>query len=160
MFPEAKKLKLIYQSSIGKVTENLEMIQDYFSLKCDDNRQKDIQRGMTHVGPHRDDIFILLNGKSLGAYGSEGQCRLASLVIKMAAAEQLIEDKGTENVLLLIDDVLGELDTKRKEAFLKTIMRGDQVFIACTDIPDYCKTLGYQLFDINEGNAIPTGKLD
>ena len=153
MFPEAKKLKLLYQASIGKVTENLEMIQDYFRLKCDDNRQKDIQRGITHTGPHRDDIFILLNGKSLGAFGSEGQCRLASLVIKMAAAEQLIEDQGTENILLLIDDVLGELDHSRKEAFLKTIMRGDQIFIACTDIPEFCKKLNYQLFEIDCGAA-------
>lgn len=154
MFPDAKKLKLVYQSSIGKTSENLEMIKDYFSLKCDDNRQKDIQRGITHTGPHRDDIFILLNGKSLGAFGSEGQCRLASLVIKMAAAEQLIEDKGTENILLLIDDVLGELDNSRKEAFLKTIMRGDQIFIACTDIPEFCKSLDYELFDIESGAAI------
>ena len=106
----------------------MEMIQDYFRLKCEDNRQKDIQRGMTHTGPHRDDIFILLSGKSLGAFGSEGQCRLASLVIKMAAAEQLIEDKETDNVLLLIDDVLGELDAERKQAFLKTIMRGKSGF--------------------------------
>ncbi|MCH2205795.1 MAG: DNA replication/repair protein RecF [Lentisphaerales bacterium] len=154
MFPEKKKLKLIYQSSLGKITDNLEMIQDYFRLKCEDNRQKDIQRGMTHIGPHRDDIFILLSGKSLGAFGSEGQCRLASLVIKMAAAEQLIEDKETDNVLLLIDDVLGELDAERKQAFLKTIMRGDQVFIACTDIPEYCKTLDYEVFEIDEGKAL------
>ncbi|MCM8533612.1 MAG: DNA replication/repair protein RecF [Lentisphaeraceae bacterium] len=153
MFPENKKLKLIYQSTLGKNLDDEEALRELYTKKSQDSRAKDLSRGMTHIGPHRDDIFILLSGKSLGAFGSEGQCRLASLVLKMAAAEQLIEDSQTDNVLLLIDDVLGELDGDRKEAFLRTIMRGDQVFIACTDIPEYCQSLDYNLYNVEEGTV-------
>ena len=71
----------------------------------------------------------------------------------MTAAEQLIENNSTENVVLLIDDVLGELDEGRKEAFLKTILRGDQIFIACTEIPEYCKSLNYSAYKVENGTV-------
>ena len=153
MFPGGQKLKIIYTSSISKKVLTEEEALLVFKQKLDDNFHKDMSRGITHIGPHRDDLFILLNGKSLSAFGSEGQCRLASLVMKMSAAEILIENKGTQNIVLLIDDVLGELDNNRREAFLKTIMRGDQVFIACTEVPEYCKNIEHQIFHISEGNV-------
>ena len=152
MFPEGKKLKVIYQSSIAKTSDENSFTENLFHQKLDESYTKDFQRGMTHVGPHRDDLFILLQGKSLSSYGSEGQCRLASLVLKMTAAEQLIENGSTGNVLLLIDDVLGELDEKRKNAFLKTIMRGDQIFIACTEVPEFCKKLDHEIFKVENGH--------
>ena len=153
MFPEGKKLKVIYQSSVFKSTKPDAVKEEIFQQKLDESYTKDLQRGMTQIGPHRDDLFILLQGKSLSSFGSEGQCRLASLVLKMTAAEQLIENDSTENVVLLIDDVLGELDEKRKAAFLKTIMRGDQVFIACTEVPEYCKSLDYSLYNVSNGSV-------
>ena len=153
MFPEGRKLKIIYQSSVFKSTRPEAVTSQIFQEKLDQSYSKDLQRGMTQIGPHRDDLFILLNGKSLNSFGSEGQCRLASLVLKMTAAEQLIENNSTENVVLLIDDVLGELDEGRKEAFLKTILRGDQIFIACTEIPEYCKTLDYSAYKVEHGTV-------
>jgi DNA replication and repair protein RecF len=151
MFPEKVKMKVIYNSTISKQIISVDHLKNSFQSKLKESFQKDLARGITHTGPHRDDLLILLNGKSLALYGSEGQCRLASLVIKMAAAEQLIEDNNTPNVLLLIDDVLGELDNERKSAFLKTIMRGDQVFIACTEIPEFCKTQEHTVYHIVNG---------
>ena len=152
MFPEGKKLKIIYQSSISKSKEPF--TEELFQQKLDESYTKDLQRGMTQIGPHRDDLFILLQGKSLSSFGSEGQCRLASLVLKMTAAEQLIENESTGNVVLLIDDVLGELDETRKNAFLKTIMRGDQIFIACTEVPDFCKNLDHSIYHVENGEVI------
>ncbi|MCM8543188.1 MAG: DNA replication/repair protein RecF [Lentisphaeraceae bacterium] len=151
MFPEGKKLKIIYQSSISKSSNADSFTEELFQQKLDESYSKDLQRGMTQIGPHRDDLFILLQGKSLSSFGSEGQCRLASLVIKMTAAEQLIENEMTGNVVLLIDDVLGELDETRKNAFLKTIMRGDQIFIACTEIPEFCKSAEHSIFHVENG---------
>lgn len=153
MFPEGKKLKVIYQSSVFKNSGSDAVKAEVFQQKLDESYSKDLQRGMTQIGPHRDDLFILLQGKSLSSFGSEGQCRLASLVLKMSAAEQLIENDSTGNVVLLIDDVLGELDENRKTAFLKTIMRGDQVFIACTEIPEFCKSLDYSLYHVQNGEV-------
>jgi DNA replication and repair protein RecF len=154
MFPEQRKMKLIYQCSISKSPTKVADFRTDFEQKLNENLEKDKVRGATSCGPHRDDLLILLNGKSLGAFGSEGQCRLASLVLKMSSAEQLIEDKGTRNVILLIDDVLGELDSYRKEAFLQTIVRGDQIFIACTEVPEFCGGLKAKVFTVENGQAI------
>ena len=148
MFPEGKKMKVIYNSTVCKKSDQ---IKDAYKAKLKENFAKDCSRGVTHTGPHRDDLLILLEGKSLNLFGSEGQCRLASLVMKMSAAEQLIEDKHTENVILLIDDVLGELDSERRSAFLETIMRGDQIFIACTEIPGFCQTREHKVFNVCSG---------
>jgi DNA replication and repair protein RecF len=155
MFPEKRKMKVLYSSTISRTLSSTEELKTSFRQKLKESFQKDLNRGITHTGPHRDDLLILLDGKSLSNYGSEGQCRLASLVMKMSSAEQLIEDNGTNNVLLLIDDVLGELDLERRTAFLRTIMRGDQVFIACTEIPEFCKTQEHISYRIVNGTATP-----
>lgn len=151
MFPEGKKMKVLYISSVCKNPEDSSSVQEVYRQRLSESFEKDLSRGLTHCGPHRDDLLILLEGKSLNSFGSEGQCRLASLVMKMSAAEQLIEDNNTENVILLIDDVLGELDSDRRAAFLKTIMRGDQIFVACTEIPGFCKTREHKVFNISSG---------
>ncbi len=155
MFPEGDKLKLVYQSSITKLTENEKISEDLYKEKLTLSYKSDLNNGATKFGPHRDDLLVLLNGKSLISFGSEGQCRLASLVLKISSAEQLIDNSSTENVILLIDDVLGELDEFRREAFLKTILRGDQIFVACTEIPNYLKDIPHQAFKVESGNIIP-----
>ena len=153
MFPEGKKMKVVYSSTVTRKIESEEAVRAAFERKLSENFEKDITRSVTHSGPHRDDLLILLNGKSLSSFGSEGQCRLASLVMKMSAAEQLIEDKNTDNVILLIDDVLGELDNQRKSAFLETIMRGDQIFIACTEVPGFCQSREHSVYHIKNGEV-------
>ena len=149
MFPEGSKLEVLYDCSLNmpEITE-----EAYFS-SLDRNFDRDYHRRQTHIGPHRDELIINLNGKLLNSFGSEGQCRLASLVLKMAAAEMMIENDDLDNVVLLIDDVIGELDEARKDAFLQTVSRGDQVFLACTEVPEYFKDKEYQGYRVNSGSV-------
>ncbi len=90
----------------------------------------------TVVGPHRDDIQLLINGRSAAHYSSEGQKRTLALALKMAQAEHLTEVHGAPP-LLLIDDVMGELDANRRAGFLPLLDRargaGGQVFMTCTE---------------------------
>ncbi|MDD4716363.1 MAG: DNA replication/repair protein RecF [Oscillospiraceae bacterium] len=83
------------------------------------------------VGPHRDDISAEINGKSARSFGSQGQVRTAALSLKLAERDIHYEDMG-EHPVLLLDDVLSELDSRRQEFVLNRIA-GGQVFLTCCE---------------------------
>jgi DNA replication and repair protein RecF len=89
----------------------------------------------TLVGPHRDELQLLLRDRPASQFGSEGQKRTLALALKLAQAEYLALVHGFAPVLL-IDDVLGELDAKRRRGFLPLLdaarRTGGQVFVTCT----------------------------
>ncbi len=97
-------------------------------------RGEDLHRQFTAFGPHRDDIAMLLCGKELRAFGSQGQLRTAVLSMKLGELA-LIEREMGEFPALLLDDVFSELDAKRRNALLKSA-EGVQTFITCTDQQD------------------------
>jgi DNA replication and repair protein RecF len=96
------------------------------------SQRTDIQRGVTTIGPHRDDIRFLSNNTDLGYYGSRGQIRTALISLKMAEAVWLEQSTGSKPVLLF-DEVLAELDNNRRADFLKQLIAGHQVFLTTTD---------------------------
>lgn len=90
----------------------------------------------TIIGPHRDELHLTINGKSAAQFGSEGQKRSIAVSLKLAQAEYLTAFHGSPPVLL-IDDVMGELDARRRAAFLPLLQRAhranSQVFMTCTE---------------------------
>ena len=97
-------------------------------------RAEDRQRLYTAYGPHRDDLAMLLCGKELRAFGSQGQTRTAVLSMKLGEI-QLIENEMGEKPALLLDDVFSELDVRRRAALLRSA-EGVQTFLTCTDKAD------------------------
>ncbi len=95
----------------------------------------DTERGTTSVGPHRDDLELLLDGVSLTTYGSQGQQRLATLALKFAARDYLREATG-EDPILLFDDVMSELDERRREYLAEHFLESAQAVISTTNL-DY-----------------------
>ncbi len=95
---------------------------------------EELRRGTTVVGPHRDDVDFILNGRVLRTHGSQGQQRSFVLALKMAEIEYLERLNGAPPVLLL-DDISSELDPQRNEN-LMTFLREKrmQVFITTTDV--------------------------
>ena len=93
-------------------------------------RGADLATGHTGVGPHRDDVGVLIDGRDARAYGSQGQKRSAVVAMKLAEAEVLTQESGEEPVVFL-DDVLSELDADR-QSFLLEKLDGFQVFLTCT----------------------------
>lgn len=155
MFPGNSHFQLKPISNYPNDSENFE--ENYRQTLLQD-LYKDIKRCQTASGPHRDEIQMLLNGKILGDFGSEGQCRLASLILKTSAAELLIQQSAehqNQSVILLIDDVIGELDEERKKAFFSTILRGDQIFLACTETPAALKEISHQSIKVEAGILVP-----
>ncbi|OGO06858.1 MAG: hypothetical protein A2Y73_00785 [Chloroflexi bacterium RBG_13_56_8] len=96
-------------------------------------RREEIARGVTVVGPHRDDLRFLLNGVDATIYASRGQQRTVTLAIKLAEVAFMRRQTG-EMPVLLLDDFLSELDRKRCEWVLQAISRAQQVLITTTDL--------------------------
>lgn len=96
-------------------------------------REQEIRRGSTLLGPHRDDLRLIVNGFDLFAYGSQGQQRTAALALKLAEIELIHREIGHYPILLL-DDVLSELDDHRKTHLLETIRDRVQTFVTATSL--------------------------
>ena len=92
---------------------------------------RDVAAGVTLIGPHRDDLGMTLGGEPASAFASRGQQRTAALALRLAEA-RLLQERGGERPILLLDDVLSELDESRRESVLAAI-EADQVLITSAD---------------------------
>lgn len=148
----SEKLEIKYISSIdAEMSDSVDEIAEKFRKKLSDNRKDDIRTGVTNSGPHRDDIEILINGRNARAYGSQGQQRSAVLSLKLAEASVLKERMGEEPVILL-DDVLSELDSKRQD-FLLNELKGCQVFITCCEKSNKEQLREGKIFQLKNGEV-------
>jgi DNA replication and repair protein RecF len=96
-------------------------------------READIERGTTSVGPHRDDFAVLFGGVSMTTYGSQGQQRLGTLALKFAAREYLRRQTG-QDPILLFDDVMSELDERRRGYLSEYFLGSTQAVITTTNL--------------------------
>ena len=90
---------------------------DVLLAAFEEKRSLDMKRGLTHVGPHRDDLELTLDGRDLRLFGSAGQQRTAAIALRMLEAATLREFAGAEPILLL-DDPFAELDVRRATRIL------------------------------------------
>ncbi|MBQ9827920.1 MAG: DNA replication/repair protein RecF [Lachnospiraceae bacterium] len=124
--------KEILQLTYEKSSEKSGLLKDLLK-----KRDTDIRSKTTSTGPHRDDMGVWSNDIDLRRFGSQGQQRSAALSLKLSEIEMIERAKGEKPVLLL-DDVLSELDTKRQDALLDRI-NGIQTMITCTGLDEYVK---------------------
>ncbi len=108
------------------------------NLLLKDNYEADIKRKSSTIGIHHDDIVFMLNGNNIAIAGSQGQNRIASLVIKLALA-RIIEEYVKEKPVLLLDDVLSELDENFQSKLGNLLSNMGQVFITGTEVPKTIK---------------------
>lgn len=123
-----EKIEIIYQQSTNKLEETMR-----------NKREMDILTKTTNYGPHRDDLFFKLNGKN-SSFCSQGQIRTIVLEMKLTLIKIIMEYKKTKPVVLL-DDVLSELDDKRKNNLFSILNDDYQVFITSTDVLNINKDL-------------------
>lgn len=137
-----------------KNCENLtaEEIENKLMIALQNNRQADLIAKTTLIGPHRDDVEILINGNSARKYGSQGQQRSCVLALKLAEAS-LLREKTQDEPVALLDDVMSELDEKRQDYILNHI-KDWQVFITCCDPASVLRLKQGKTFHINDGKAI------
>lgn len=130
----------------------LDEIENKMMIALQNNRQVDMIMKITTIGPHRDDIEILINGKSARKYGSQGQQRSCVLALKLAEAS-LLREKTQDEPVALLDDVMSELDEGRQDYILNHI-KDWQVFITCCDPASVLRLKQGKTFHINDGKAI------
>ncbi|MEM9890542.1 MAG: DNA replication and repair protein RecF [Actinomycetota bacterium] len=97
-------------------------------------RDDDVRRGVTLVGPHRDELLLLLDGLTARTEASQGEQRTLALALRLSA-HRLVTDRLGEPPLLLLDDVLSELDPDRSTALLNTLPPGQTVITSASELP-------------------------
>lgn len=141
---KANNGELLYPASAEELTES------FYAKALAERERIDILRGNTGIGPHRDDLQLLLNGLSLRSFGSQGQQRSGALALKLSQLEYVRREIG-EFPILLLDDVMSELDDSRRAQLLLFIDGRVQTFITVNDrelIPDL---VGNAYFRIENG---------
>jgi len=111
----------------------LDEIQNGFRTRLRELRGEEIARGVTTIGPHRDDLRFLSNHIDLGDYGSRGQVRTALLALKLAEVNWM-KDRTGEWPVILLDEVMAELDLQRRADLLQYIGESEQVLFTTTDL--------------------------
>lgn len=127
------QFSLPLEDPVDRSSLSVEAIQHGFSERLVVQRGLDIARGVTTIGPHRDEIRFLENGIDLGIYGSRGQVRTAMLSLKMAEMTWM-EQKSKISPLLLLDEALAELDPTRRADLLQRVTSSGQTLLTTTDL--------------------------
>lgn len=123
-----EKLKLVYEKNVDETS-----FIDVLAIKQD----IDIRYQSTQTGPHRDDITFMVDDMDVKKFGSQGQQRTVALSLKLAEIE-LVKKIIKDNPILLLDDVMSELDSGRRDALLSSIS-DIQTIITCTGYDDFIK---------------------
>lgn len=150
-----EKLTIKYFPSNGIKKEwTAEEMATYLEEKIAELKQREIERGITLVGPHRDDLQFLVNGYDIQTYGSQGQQRTTALSLKLAEIE-LIKQETREAPILLLDDVLSELDDFRQSHLLNTIQGEVQTFVTTTSVEGiHHETIQHaKMFHVKQGKV-------
>lgn len=111
-------------------------ITGLYEMKLHRRRSRELAAGATLYGPHRDDLRFLADGRDLRTYGSRGQQRSAALSLKLAEVQAMMKATGS-SPLLLLDDVMSELDAKRRGTLLEALGEVDQAVLTTTDWDDF-----------------------
>jgi DNA replication and repair protein RecF len=134
------QIVLPMSSPLDRSKLSLEVIRQGFLLRLNQVRNEEISRGVTTIGPHRDELRFLANSLDLGDYGSRGQIRTAILSLKLAEMEWMRARTGQWPVILL-DEVLAELDIDRRNDLLMHLGESEQSLLTTTDLalfnPDF-----------------------
>ncbi|SNZ02216.1 DNA replication and repair protein RecF [Terribacillus aidingensis] len=149
-------LDIEYLSNIDVSEESdKETLRIAYEEKFSALRTREVERGTTLAGPHRDDLSFYVNGKDVQAFGSQGQQRTTALSLKLAEIELIHKEVGDYPILLL-DDVLSELDDSRQSHLLGTIQGKVQTFVSTTNVSgiQHDTLRQAELFNIQAGKLV------
>ena len=136
------QLGLKIDTIVDRSRMDLKDIQTGFRERLRDLRNEEIARGVTTIGPHRDELRFLANDIDLGDYGSRGQIRTTLLALKLAEVNWM-KDRTGEWPVILLDEVMAELDVQRRADLLKYVGETEQVLFTTTDLnlfePEFVK---------------------
>lgn len=151
-----EKLRITYNSSTGIQPEwSSNEMKNHLEKKIAANQNRELYRGVSLIGPHRDDLQFFVNDYDVQTYGSQGQQRTTALSLKLAEIELIKQEVG-ESPVLLLDDVLSELDDYRQSHLLNTIQGDVQTFVTTTSVEGIAHETIQQaeLFHVEQGAIV------
>jgi len=150
------QLGLKLDTVIDRSSIELNEIQEGFLSRLKQIRSEEIARGVTTIGPHRDELRFIINKADVSDYGSRGQLRTTLLALKLAEVEWM-KDRTSEWPVILLDEVMAELDSSRRADLLKYINTDQQVLFTTTDLsfftPEFME--GSDIWDVKDGVVQP-----
>ncbi|ADD39727.1 DNA replication/repair protein RecF [Stackebrandtia nassauensis] len=146
--------RLSYHSALGEnepLSPDRDLLTARLSAALATARSREVERGTTLVGPHRDDLKLVLGDLPAKGYASHGESWSYALALRLGAAE-LLRDNGTAPVLIL-DDVYAELDSQRRERLAELVARAPQVLVTCAVAEDVPAQMSGGRYDIHDGEV-------
>jgi DNA replication and repair protein RecF len=134
-------------------TTNKEELSGLFQQKLSLVRQKELERGITLVGPHRDDLQLNLGSLPAKGYASHGESWSYALSLKLASLEILKSESKLGDPILILDDVFAELDKDRREKLSDLVQQNEQVLITAAVIEDVPNNLLANKFEVESGKV-------
>jgi len=147
-------IELVYTCSFdtgsGSLKEDLrQTMEDVFDAEK--------RRGYSLVGPQYDDLRISINGNDVRRYGSQGQKRMVSIVLKLAQAVAIMEERG-ERPVVLLDDIMSELDDEKARKLRSLLSDSYQSFLTSPHMEDFPEEMDGAAFFIVEGGVVKMGR--
>ena len=133
-----EELQVVYKPNVGCGTDG-QGLDQAMREALERSRPREAAQGFTVVGPHRDDLLMLLGRLEAGSSASRGQCRTLVLALKLAEARFLQDERGQEPILLL-DDILSELDSSRRARVLDRAGLYQQCFVTAATLESVDRT--------------------
>jgi DNA replication and repair protein RecF len=147
--------RLSYSSKVATDAATVAELQDALGGALREARPSEVERGVTLVGPHRDELSLLLGDLPAKGYASHGECWSFALALRLAAYD-LLRAEGIEPVLVL-DDVFAELDAGRRVRLARLVSDADQVLVTCAVEADVPATLYGARYAVSEGEVRRVG---
>lgn len=138
----------------GSTTESVSTTADAFRAALAGLRRKELDRGMTLAGPHRDDLVFMLNSLPAKGYASHGESWSFALALKLASAELLRRDSVSGDPVLILDDVFAELDQSRRRRLAAAVAGFEQVIITAAVLEDVPEALAAHTIRIRGGAVV------
>jgi DNA replication and repair protein RecF len=133
-------------------TGDRQEIETQFQARLVEVRNKEIERGITLVGPHRDDLLLLLGTLPAKGYISHGESWSYALALKLASADLIRKDARAGDPVLILDDVFAELDSTRRSRLASLISHNEQVIITAAVAEDVPSELNATRFNVLAGS--------
>ena len=151
-FYEEEESSDTWEAEFLKIGERAE-IEELFRLKLQSVRPKELERGITLVGPHRDDLVLLLGTLPAKGYASHGESWSYALALRLASIELLRNETRSGDPILILDDVFAELDAGRRERLAAMVKNNEQVLITAAVAEDIPKELVATVFNVKAGEV-------
>ena len=153
--PDSRPIGLRYRSGLGEALPpeptDVDVLEAVLLAELARVRAQEVERGMCLVGPHRDDLELLLGGVPAKGYASHGESWSFAVALRLGSYD-LLRAEGAEPVLLL-DDVFAELDRRRRARLAEVALAAEQVLVTAAVAEDVPEELAGVRFDVHEGQV-------